>query len=117
MGIAKRYGRSFWYSHALVRIQLPKPTGFQMTSLEDIGQAVGLKPGETTSILAEVRQNRAKLSACTRHQFRRSEHPDGIMINKRFTCANCGGTMNGEKITYYAEGVVHAGSPFLVWLE
>lgn len=88
-----------------------------MTSLEDVGQSLGLKAGETTSILAEIQQNRAKLAACTRHQFmKRPPDPGKLNLNSRYNCVNCDGLMTGEKIMYYAMGVKHAGEPFEVWL-
>lgn len=89
-----------------------------MRTLEDVGKAVGLKPGEATSILAEVRQNRALLDACTRHQFPLPTEREAFgSINKRYTCVNCGGTMRGENIREYERGVLHAGAPFKVWLD
>ena len=47
----------------------PQFSGNEMRTLEDVGRAVGLKPGEATSILEEVRQNNTLLNECTRHQF------------------------------------------------
>jgi len=77
---------------------------------------VGLKAGEATSILAEVRQNHALLRACTRHQFRTEEPALVNSLSRHHVCINCGGRMSGEKIAYYAEGVGHCGDPFEVWL-
>lgn len=89
-----------------------------MKTLEDVGQAVGLKPGEATDILMEVRQNRVLLDTCTRHQFPLPTDREAFgSIARRFTCVNCGGTMRGEGIREYERGVLHAGAPFKVWLD
>lgn len=85
-------------------------------TIDDLGQFVGLKEGEGSSILAEVRSNHAKLATCTRHQFRLGANM-GTTFAKRFHCVNCGGTMRGEQIHYYAEGVKHAGEPRDVWVK
>lgn len=87
----------------------------KIETLEDVGTLVGLKPGEATSILAEVRKNHALLAACTRHQFRAA--PDNqLSINSKHTCLNCGGVLRAEQVGYYAHGVRHSGQPFEVWL-
>lgn len=89
-----------------------------MRSLEDVGQALGLRPGEAMDLLKEVRQNHALLNACTRHQFPMPLEPYKFgSINRRHTCVHCGGTMRGEEIKHYENGVLHAGAPFKVWLD
>jgi hypothetical protein len=85
-----------------------------ISTLEDLGERLGLKPGDATSILAEVRQNHALLKTCTRHQFRATDDPPSI--NSKHTCLNCGGVMRAEQVGYYAHGVRHSGQPFDVWL-
>jgi len=84
-------------------------------TVDQLGEFVGLKPGEGNAILAEVRENHAKLAACTRHEFFRPS--DGVHLNKRFKCLHCDGEVRGEQIHWYAEGVKHGGELFDVWTD
>lgn len=82
------------------------------SGLDTLSSATGLSKEALLQTFEEVRQNHAKLRACTRHQF---DTPPQFELGKRHTCKNCGGTMSGERIAHYEEGVRHAGSPFEVW--
>lgn len=76
-------------------------------SLDDIGQLVGLKPGEALAIWEQEKANKAKLDACALHQFRLSEHADSSPIQrtaKRFTCIHCSGTLSYSNISWYERG-------------
>lgn len=84
-------------------------------TLDDLGEAVGLDKATMGSILAEVRENHAKLRTCTRHQFKAAER----VFGKRATCVHCGGTMTCESISWY-EGGVEAGRTVAAgptWIE
>jgi len=89
--------------------------GIAMTEklVDRLGAATGLSKDEIRKTFEEVRHNHEILKACTRHQFRSAEYRFG----KRSTCVNCGGTMAGERIAAYEEGVRHAGAPFKVWVD
>lgn len=76
-------------------------------SLDDLGQTIGLQPGEALAIWEQEKANKAKLDACALHQFRLSEHPVANPIlrgNKRFTCLHCGGTLQFGSILWYERG-------------
>lgn len=88
----------------------------EVKTIDQLGQFVGLKEGEGNAILKEVRENHAKLRGCARHQFKRPPQTQAL-FRGRFPCIHCGGQMSGEAITYYAEGVMHAGNPFDVWVK
>lgn len=83
-------------------------------SFEQVGQSLGLKPGEATAIIEQIRENNARLKACERHQFTKSKDP--VARANRGVCVNCHGEMRLGEIMAYEEGVKHAGSPFEVWL-
>jgi hypothetical protein len=85
-------------------------------TIDQLGQFVGLKEGDGSAILAEVRENHRKLATCTRHEFFRPKDGSATFA-RRFTCLHCGGTMTGEKIHWYAEGVKHGGELFDVWTD
>jgi len=76
-------------------------------SLDDLGQTLGLAPGEAHAIWEQEKANKAKLDACALHQFRLSEHADlPVMARglKRFTCLHCGGMIQYPSILWYERG-------------
>jgi hypothetical protein len=76
-------------------------------SLDDIGQLVGLAPGEALAIWEQEKANKAKLDRCALHQFRLTEHVDANPITRgrlRFTCLHCGGTLQYTNILWYERG-------------
>lgn len=91
-----------------------------LKSLDDIGQLVGLKPGEAVAIWEQEKANKAKLDGCTFHQFRFAEH-EGLSpiqrTSKRFTCLHCQGTLQYGSILWYERGVYAASLGAPVFLD
>ena len=58
-------------------------------------------------LLADIRANQDKLNACPLHAF---DLPiDSIRFGAKWTCKNCGGTMDGIAVLHYAQGYAAAG--------
>lgn len=61
------------------------------------------------ALLAQIKQNQARLHSCARHQFNPSDFKPG-KLNQKFTCIKCGGTLKlSPDITRYIEGYEAAG--------
>lgn len=62
---------------------------------------------DTKSILAEVRENSAKIKGCQRHYF--PAKGSNYRLGEKVTCANCGGLMSLTDIGSYLRGYIAAG--------
>lgn len=62
---------------------------------------------DSKAILAEIKANRAKLDGCARHRFELGDPP--YKFGQKFTCSNCGGTMDAVQAFRYCQGFKAAG--------
>ncbi|UAG58633.1 hypothetical protein Guyu_038 [Pseudomonas phage Guyu] len=58
-------------------------------------------------IFEEIKANRAKLEACPKHHFNIGDPP--YKFGAKFTCTNCGGTMDAVQAFRYCQGYEAAG--------
>ena len=57
-------------------------------------------------ILADARENMAKLASCKRHKFERNDSTLKAFFVK-FKCANCGGVVESREAQWYEKGLEH----------
>lgn len=62
---------------------------------------------DTTSMLAEVRQNLARRDACPRHRF--PARGATYVMGEKLTCEVCGSQMKLTEVGQYIRGFVAAG--------
>lgn len=55
----------------------------------------------------EARANVAKLDACANHAF---AYSSGDILGRKYTCANCGGTIRGVDLSWYLDGRKHGAA-------
>ena len=58
------------------------------------------------SLWDEVKANRARLEACSRHDF---PGPEPVSLGLRYTCRACGGWADGNSVLWYRRGLSHGG--------
>lgn len=82
-----------------------------MTGLDNLAQKIseisGVPPRDVRETWEKVKQNRAQLDACDRHNFNIDLHPEKT-TGKRWRCANCGGEVNSENKHWYELGIQHS---------
>lgn len=66
---------------------------------------------DAKAILAEVRENHAKLDGCNLHDFqglpeRAMQCKDGL-IYRDYRCARCGGKVSASEYRWYMRGIEH----------
>ena len=57
------------------------------------------------NLFAKIKENRRKLTACTRHRI----DPATYKFGKKMTCLNCGGEIDGPELLSYVRGYEAAG--------
>lgn len=62
---------------------------------------------DAKAILAEVRENHAKLRACKKHRF--PAIGDNYRLGQRMRCLACGGDMSLTDAVMYLRGYIAAG--------
>lgn len=62
---------------------------------------------EAAAQFAKVQENRAKIDACLKHRFDIGDPP--YRFGAKFTCTNCGGTMDAVQAFRYCQGFKAAG--------
>lgn len=78
-----------------------------------LGDATGLGRSDLQQIWDDVKVNNARLRACAKHRFEGGEIKK---LGDKYTCQNCGGTMDISRIGSYVEGYVAAGcDPNDIW--
>lgn len=67
------------------------------------GVVGGFSPQEWASILAEVKANQERLSACSWHDF--ELHEAKVLTSRsKFRCKHCEGIINGEQYRWHELG-------------
>lgn len=70
---------------------------------EKLSKLSGVPETEITSMWGKVRENQAKLDACSYHEFEViDENP--IMLKRRYRCIHCGGEIDGQKYHWHELG-------------
>lgn len=60
------------------------------------------------TLIAEIKENHAKLNGCARHCFDNETKPP-LPFAMRLTCRNCGGNMDAVQAFRYCQGFKAAG--------
>lgn len=64
---------------------------------------------DTGNLLKQVRENLDKLDNCPRHLF---DYDELQPLGSKLVCSNCGGAMDGGKVSAYIAGYVAAGGNY-----
>ena len=67
-----------------------------------LAELTGIPEQKLGDIMKEVKANLVLLGACPRHAF--GEH---VQLQRRYTCANCGGGVSAEARRWYELGLSH----------
>lgn len=66
-----------------------------------------MNKNEAREMFEAVKANRAKIDGCARHRFEIGDPP--YTFGQKFTCSNCGGTMDAVQAFRYCQGFKAAG--------
>ncbi len=69
-----------------------------------LSDLTGIREQAIGQIMKDVRVNLGKLDSCRRHRF--GPH---VPLQRRYTCEECGGSVNEQQRRWYQFGLEHAG--------